>query len=307
MLQRLFNSLRSINWGRVFGYMALFFVLFITFLYLKFPGEAIKNAYLASIHSKYDIRVNVNKLSPYRLTGMKVSNVVVTKKDDPTDVLMKIEKGKVRVHVLPLLTGKVKADFDLYTFGGGLAGQLEYRKPEFAIATNFKNLDIAKVGAGKRLKNIGNVEISGTMDGSTELYFNFLERNKNTGKVRLEYKRLAIANSTILENKVPDIIFNEPTVIQLSMNNRFLKIDEWNLSSNALEVQASGQITLMPRYENSRLNIKMGVKPSEELEDSFGTYLGIAAMNPKFPDQDDKGFYNFTINGTVKKPGFKKR
>ncbi len=108
-------------------------------------------------------------------------------------------------------------------------------------------------------------------------------------------------NSTILGNKLPDIVFKDPAVVQFSLKNRNLTIDEWNLSSDNLDVKASGRITVREKIENSHFNMKFSIKPSEAIEDSFGAFVMV------LPEPDNDGFYNFTFSGTPKNPKFKKR
>lgn len=295
------TQLKTLNLGRVFGYMGLFFCFFFVFLYLTFPYESFKNSIVAKIEGKTSIRIEIGDLSPYRITGIQMQNVVITREDDPTNAIARIEKGRIRIHILPLLTGRLKGDIDLYSFGGGIAGQFIWKGAQFALGANFKNFDITKVGAERQLKRYGEIRLSGKLGGKVELYFNNVDRKQNQGLVRLEYDNLKMINSTILGNKLPDLDFKSPAVVQLSLSNRFLRIDEWNLSSDNLEITASGRVTVRKKLENSRFNLRFAIKPSETFEDAFGAFALL------LPEPDDKGYYNFTFSGTAKNPKFKKR
>ncbi len=301
MVQKLTHLIRNIQWKSVFSYFGLFAIFFFVFLYITFPYDAVKNAVVAQIESKAPVSVQIDKFSPYRMTGFEVQNVMITNDLDKSQVYFQVDKARVRMHILPFLSGKLKADYDLYGMGGGVAGQMILKGSEFAIAANFKGLDIARAGADKQLKQFGEVRINGTMDGKMELYLNSEDKKASQGMVRFEYRNLRMMNSTILQNKLPDILFKDPAVVQFSLKNRNMTIDEWNLSSENLEVKASGRITLREKIENSRFNMKFSVKPSEAIEDSFGAFVMV------LPEPDNDGFYNFTFSGTAKNPKFKKR
>lgn len=301
MFQKLLAQLKILNWGRVITYMGLFFSSFFVFLYLTFPYESLKNSLVAQIEGKTPVRIEIGELSPYRITGVQFRDVVITRDGDTENTIARIEKGRLRIHIIPIFFGRLKGDIDLYSFGGGVAGQFIWKGAQFALGANFKNFDITKVGAERQFKKYGEVRLTGTLGGNIELYVNNADRKLNRGLVRLEYENLKMINTTILGNKLPDLAFKSPAVVQLSLSNRFLRIDEWNLSSDNLEINASGRVTLRKKLQNSRFNIRFGIKPSEALEDAFGSFAML------LPETDDKGYYNFTFSGTANNPKFKKR
>ena len=301
MIQKLVRFLRQVNWGHTLGYLGLFLCFFIVFLYLTFPYDAVKNALVNQIEQSAPVRIEIEKLTPYRVTGLRAQNVRISSAEEPYDLLFRVDSARVRMHLLPLLAFTIRADVDLYSFGGGIAGQVVWKGSQIAMGGNFKDLDLARIGADKQLKKYGEIRITGKLDGNFETYFNNQERTRNRGKIRLEYRNLKIANSTILGNTFPEIVFKDPSVIQLSLTNRFFRIDEWSLTSDNLDIKATGRITLRDQIENSRFNLKFSVKPSEVVEDSFGMFGML------LPEADDEGYYNFTFSGTAKNPKFKKR
>ena len=301
MARNLKTVFKTINWRTTLGYFGLFVIFFFAFLYITFPYGSVKNALIAKMESSAPVHVEIDKLTPYRLTGIKAENVTITSTEDSGNVLVKIDRGRVRIHLLPLLAFKVKADVDLYTFGGGMAGQIVWRGQEVAMAANFRDLDISRIGADRQLKKFGEIRMTGKLGGSVETYINNQEKKRNRGQIRLEYNQLNIANSTILGNKFPEIVFKDPAVVQMSLTNRYLKIDEWSLTSDALDIKASGRVTLREKIENSRFNIKFQFKPSDEIEDSLGMF------GMMLPEPDANGYYNFTFSGTAQNPRFKKQ
>jgi type II secretion system protein N len=303
MFGRLITALRRLNWTQMLGYMSLFWLFFFVFLYLTFPYDAVKNSLIAQVEGLGPVRVDVEKLVPYRLTGVAVRNVTVSKFKKQDEVLVKIDRARIRLHVLPLLTGKIVADWDIYGYGGGIAGQTIYSKKQTAVAANFKGLDMARSGAEQQLRNYGEVGLSGLLDGKVEFFVHSEQKTKNRGLVRLEYHDLKfkVANSSLLSGDVPEIAFNNPAVVQLSMKNQLFTIDEWKMAGDNLEIKASGRVTLRDRVNQSRFNLKFGVKPSEKIDDA----LGMIAM--MLPEPNDEGFYNFSLTGTPASPKFKKQ
>ena len=301
MGQKLTSIFKSINWKRTMSYFGLFVVCFFVFLYLTFPYDAVRDVIIAKVEGKTAVKLQIGELSPYRVLGIQVNDLLVRKNDNTQAIIVRADSGRVRVHFWPLLRGRLVADVDMYTYGGGVAGQVVIQGDQMAVAANWKGLDLAKSGADQQLKNIGEVQISGTMDGFLELFIDNKQESRNQGKIRAEYHGLTVTNPTILGTKLPSIVFNEPAVMQLSLRNKSLAIDEWSLASEELTFNVSGRFTPRNRLERSRLNFNISFKLGEKIEDSLGMY----AM--ALPDPDSKGFYNFTLRGTPQNPRFKKK
>ena len=300
MISKLMGMIRAMNWKRTLGYVALFQIFFIIFLYLTFPYDAVKNALVAQVEQKASLDVKIGKLTPYRLTGLLAKNVLVTEQDNPANVLVNLDKVKLRLHLLPLLIGKVVADYDFYLAGGGLAGQFILKGKEMAVAANFKDFQIERLNPDKQLKKFGEVKIKGVVNGNYQFYVNNESPRDNQGHLALNYNGFRITNTTILGNKVPDIVFQDPVEMEVSLKNRALSIDKWNMTSPDLDIKASGRITPKEDVGRSRLNLKFQIKPSEKLEDAFG------AMAFFLPEPDNDGYYNITLTGTPKAPRVRK-
>lgn len=308
MKLQLAGAFGAINWKRTLQYAGLFWLFFIVFLYLTFPYDGIKNSLVAQIEDKAPLKVEISELKPFRLTGIQFKNVKIASQNDPNKVYFMVDNGRTRVHIMPFLLGilpfvktKIVMDFDLYGFGGGIAGQVVLKGREMAVAANFRDFDLARMGADKQLSQFGQINLLGKSDGSFEWYINEDMPKASKGKVRLEYRGLRLMNSTVYGKPLPDIVFNDPSVIQLSLANKFLNIDEWSLTSKNLDVQAEGKITMRDKFDNSRIGLNFKIKPSEDIEDSLGAFAFF------LPEPDDEGYYKFSVSGTPKSPKFKKR
>ncbi len=298
-MRKLIAWLRGLNWKLTLGYCALFFVLFFVFLYLTFPYNSVRDAIVRQVESLQGaegtsamrMRVEVADVSPFRLTGVRLQGVKLSRPEDPRQVLLNLNEVRIRLRPTQLLRGRLWLDFDVYAYDGGAAGSYCKRGPVTDLALNFVGLRLAKYGTRELVQKFGSMSLDGTLSGQFELHFNPAMRRNNSGGLTLNIDKLKATGITMVGNKLPDMTF-EPGKIVLKMQNQNFQVDEFKLKSDQLEVDLTGRITLADQMKNSRLFLNFRFKPSDELE----TALGMLMMTMKEPD--DEGFYSLSINGT---------
>jgi type II secretion system protein N len=275
----------------VAGYGALFAVLFFIFLYLTFPFNAIRDTIAKQIESRGNLRVIIDDISPFRLTGIRIKGLKLSDAADPTQVYLNLNEVRVRVRPTQLLLGRVWLDFDVYAYDGGAAGSYCKRGPVSDVALNFVGLRLAKYGMREVVRKFGSMDLDGMLSGQFELHYNPAVRRNNSGLLSLSVDKMKASHIVILNNKLPDLVF-EPGKISFKMQNQAFSVDQFNLKSNNLEMTMTGRVTLADIFRNSRVFLNLRLKPSDEMESA----LGIIMMGVKQPDAN--GFYTISLNGT---------
>ena len=197
----------------------------------------------------------------------------------------------MRVRPTQLLLGRVWLDFDVYAYDGGAAGSYCKRGPVSDVALNFVGLRLAKYGMREVVRKFGSMDLDGMLSGQFELHYNPAVRRNNSGLLSLSVDKMKASHIVILNNKLPDLVF-EPGKISFKMQNQAFSVDQFNLKSNNLEMTMTGRVTLADIFRNSRVFLNLRLKPSDEMESA----LGIIMMGVKQPDAN--GFYTISLNGT---------
>ena len=289
-MRKVFGWIKNLKWKNVLGYGALFSVLFLVFLYLTFPYDIIRDAIVRQIESRGSLRANIEDISPFRLTGVRLKGLKLSNAADPTQVYLNLNEIRVRVRPMQLLRGRIWLDFDLYAYDGGAAGSYCKRGPVSDVALNFVGMRLSKYSTRDVIRKFGVGELDGVLSGQFELHYNPAMKRNSTGLLNLNIDKLKIANATILSSKLPDMTF-EPGRIAMKMQNQAFQIEEFALKGNQVEMDLTGRITLGDSFKNTRLFLNFRFKPSDDLESA----LGMLMMGLKEPDAN--GFYTISING----------
>jgi len=293
-MRKLTNMLRNADWKRLLSYAALFFVLFFVFLYLTFPFDTIRDAMVKRIESQGSLNVDIEQISPFRLFGFRIEGFKLANATDPSQVYINLDELRVRLRPSQLLRGRLWFDFDIYAYGGGIAGSYCKRGEVNDLALNFVNLNLNKYGTRDVVRTYGTMDLGGTLSGNLEAHLNKANRRANSGFFNLNLDQLRVANIKILNNELPDLVF-EPGRVAFTLNTQSFKVDQFDLKSPHLEVQLSGRITLAEELKRSRLLLTLKYKLSEDIESA----LGVMALALKEPDSE--GFYRLRLTGPLNK------
>ncbi len=271
----------------------LFAVLFVVFAYLTFPFDAVTNFVVQKIESHGNFRVDIDKLRPFHLSGVKITGLRLRDTKDPRKVYLDLDEARVRIRPTQALRGRIWVDFDLYAYGGGVAGSLCRHKGIYDVAVNFVDIKLNKYRTKEVSRDFGQFDLAGVIGGQMEANIFPQKRRNNRGSLTLDIDQLRIANIDLLGKKFPNLAF-EPSRISLALKQQNLRFDEVSLKGDHVELQADGTITVNQNNPSrSRANLTVKFKPSEEFEDA----LGVIAYALGTPDVD--GFYTKRINKRI--------
>ena len=294
-MRKLLGRLKALNWRQVLLYGGLFSVLFVFFLYLTFPFEIVRDLIVEKFESQGKFEVAIQDISPFRLSGVEIKGLKVSDPEKAGKVYFNLDEVRLRVRPTQLLLGRLWLDFDLYAYGGGMAGSFCSHSGTVDLAANFVNLTLNKYNLRDLVSQYGQFDIDGILNGDFNIHFNRTARQGNSGAVNLSYDKLRLVNVTLIGKTIPNMTF-EPGKISLELKHRNFKINDFNLKGNNLELSAGGQIFINDTNPTkSSLSLNMKMKPSAEVEDAMGL-LAYGLGEP-----DDSGYYQIRLNGPLDK------
>lgn len=295
-MRKLFALLLKINWKRLLLQSAVFFVFFLVFIYWTFPWDTVRANIVSRIESKDFIKIDIEKMKPFRGAGLRLEGVVIKSAKNPEKILANLDEVRVRVRPLKLLGKQLWVDFDAYAYDGGLAGSLCLHQGFFDFAMNFVDLGLDKYNMQRLAQDIGSLHMMGNLSGNAELHFNRAEKRKSNGEVNLNFNNLQMVNLDLVQHKLPDIAF-EPGKLGFELKNQVFRIKDFDLKSNHLELKLTGSMYLNDQdMRASRPRFSLKVKPSEEMIAALEDYYSLLIMKYP-PDRDD--FLEFKIQGQL--------
>jgi len=96
-MRKLFNLIRNAEWKRLMGYGALFSALFLLFLYLTFPFDAVRDTLINKIESQGNLSVKIDEISTFRLSGLQIKGLQLAHADSPTQGWCSLDEARMRL------------------------------------------------------------------------------------------------------------------------------------------------------------------------------------------------------------------
>lgn len=289
----LFGALGRLKLKELGLYLGLFAFVFMSVFYLTFPIETIKSTLLTELEARTGAKVTIDQLKPLRLSGLSARGLKLFKPSDPANAVAEFDLLRFRLRLGPLLRARQVVDFDLEGYGGGLSGVLEARsKQRVALAINFLNLDLNRYNFAKLVEDFGELKLFGKLSGFMNLYFDAQNRRNSKGALDIKLAELRIADATILEKSLPNIVF-EPAAVKMDFNRNAFTISEWTMNGDNLSVNMTGRLTINDtNMMKSRMSFTLKAKPSDAVMDQFPE---LAMMK----EPDAAGWYTVRLNGPL--------
>jgi type II secretion system protein N len=303
---------RSITLGvKIIGYVALFCVTFVFFLYLTFPYEVLKETLAGEISQSSGYTVHIGELTPSFPLGLTAKRVRV---EAPGGAQLNLSSVDASVSVLSLFLAKVAAEAEIHAGKGKLVANVGFgvfdlisgvalpRRLE-VVATAFPVEEAARFGlasaagsdpmVGPILTKIG---IVGNLNAKIDLKLDPRVPTQSSGTADLVLSNavLKLSDPTL---GLPDQTFKHAQA-KARIEDGSLVIDkQTGLVSDELELTAEGKIGLKPQMPASTLDLRIGVKLDKGLKDMFGSIVDAWVGSGT-----GEGRFTLQLRGTVGAP-----
>lgn len=298
------------------GLVALFLFSFFVFLYLSFPYGVLKEAIASQVQLATGMSVRIEQLGPAFPFGFTARDVELSGSGGAKVALKNVSiklsilqflllRLGVSVGVEALDKGYIDLDIGfpllkLVTGNVTLPSAVDLESKAFPLdnLVSYGLKHAAASGAAGPMGGplLGALGFRGNLDGKASLSIDSDAVSQSTGDVRLTFSKAALILSDPSIG-LPDQEF-KTAQIKASMNGGSLKIDPASrFASDELELGIDGKVNVKNSFSASDLDLKLLVKLSGKLNDTFGFLMdGFSGGASK------GGSLNLQIRGTVGSP-----
>lgn len=281
------------NKKKFIGYFFIGFCFFLFLIYQTFPYSIVKENIALEIQNEFNkrkipLKITINSLKPYWLTGIELSDLEISNKFDSKETLV-LDTVTIKMSLLSLIIGNVTFGINVYQERGTLfssvslplfsvtSGNMVLRKANFQF-NNFPldNIFNQLLGVVKSLENpelalilpiISKTTIGGKLNGVIEYY------DKGAAKINLNL----VKGYLNIENETLNIPIQEFSKAHLNLNwngKRILVAKDSGLEAQNIKLGADGFIDT-PVEPNGpwQLNLSLNIVMTGKIEKDFGFLL----------------------------------
>ncbi len=282
------------------GYVLFAAIVCGAFLYFFFPSEAVRQ-YLEGSASRLDLGLvlRVGRVQPALPLGLKLENTDVSLKETPGISLFKANSFVVLPSLRALTLRRPAFGFDCKAYGGNIEGVIALKT--FNLDGPFQSdVEISGVQLGQHefLKQWLKRDLSGAMSGNVT--YSGSRDNLIGGSGRGNF---SIANGSLKLSQpflgMESVDFQRVDV-QMVLEKQRISVERCDFAGKQMEGNMSGSILLNSNLADSRLNLKVAVKPLSDFPgDKGGGLLDVVKL---LGQSFSKGTYKITIRGTFAQP-----
>ena len=243
-----------------FGYALAGILMLLVFLYLRFPGDAVKNYLKASVAARQPgILFVLDSIGPTVPPGIALENLTIGLRDRP-EAALHVNRLAFSPGWLSAVQGKAAVVATASLYGGEIKGHGELAKPfsrrgPFTAIVRFEGLRLEKC---LLLQDFFSRQISGTLRGS-------FTANGDAGPLKNVSGKLdaVLANGSyqLLENFAGfDKIAFSRIDLKMEIKGGALKISNITVNGDKIRIALKGNILLAGDLQESRLDLTGSVE-----------------------------------------------
>ncbi len=264
---------------RFVGYPLFFMFWFVTFVYVTFPYDRLKEAIVAAIEAPRrtpggssqpsNMQVSIGSVRPTFFPGISARDVALTflpTKTGERSVTMRMQRVAAHVGLFALAGGNVSADIDIDGMGGRIEAHVDsaMRGARPGLRDLRVSLEHVRVGEIAPLVSMVGLPLSGSLDGTVELHVPDGQVEQSTGATHVTIDDLRIGDGHA-QYQIPR--FGGITIEQIragrldgaiTIREGRATIDRFTARSPEFTFQMDGRVDLQPVFGESVMN--MGVR-----------------------------------------------
>jgi type II secretion system protein N len=238
-----------------FGYLLVGALILLFFLYLRFPGDAVKSYLKAASGARYPAMLFViDSVEPVIPPGIEIKNITAGLRERP-EATLHTDSLKFFPLWLSILQGKAALKTSIVLYGGELSGSGGFARPfslegPFSATARFEGIRLEKC---LMLHDFMTRQVSGTLKGA-------FAASGVAGPLKDVVVKLdvTVANGSyqLLENLAgfDKINFNRID-LKMELKSGVLKISNITVNGDKLRITLKGNILLADDLQESRMDL----------------------------------------------------
>jgi type II secretion system protein N len=290
---------------RYIGYVTLFCLCYVIFLYWVFPYDALKDRILGDVEGQLGegLQVTAEHLEPYWFSGVEIKNLTIEGPGEQGVVeLVKFKTVRARASLVPLIFGSVRVKFALDVGKGEISGFAKMGEDVISLSLGIDSLDLS---AFPFISERTGLKLASKIDGDVEMELNRQQPERSTGSMQFTFNNLSIAASTLkvkeIALEVPDLLIakGRQSQIKLKFSKGTAAFENFKLADGDLLLNLTGKMFLSRKISNYRLNLRGNFSVSPKLGEALPFLFMVDSQ--KQPD----GTYPLIITGRLTAPSIK--
>ncbi|MDA8126954.1 MAG: type II secretion system protein GspN [Deltaproteobacteria bacterium] len=264
----------------VAGYLLAALIMLPILLYLRFPGEAVRDYIKASVAARFPQSLpSLGAVRPSFLPGLAIENVTVGFRGRP-EAALHADGLTVRPEALALLRGRFALLLTAEGYGGRAQGRIDYTRlfsftGPYKAQVDFRDVRVEKCGW---LTDALSRRITGTLKGTVAL--TGAPQTAETGTGNLDFT-LTGGSYPLLENLLGFEKLDFAKVEgKTSYRNGALRITQLILTGETLRLSLKGNILLAELTRDSRLDLTGTVEIPAQNNKRVAIAIGGTLGNP---------------------------
>ena len=291
---------------RILVYPAFLIFSFILFVLILFPFDSVRLRSQAELEKALGgaYEVKISSMSPAPLVGVWFKGVSLTPRKVPDAIPFKIKKAKVKMALIPLISGTVEIDFEIIAEKGTAKGAFSKKRGLYDVKLKMDKLDLGLLSA-LASRSGGGLNFSGMINGNVVLAIDTEDPLNNQGKVNLQFPELVLGEMSTADGsfKIPSMKLAQagvaPATLDTSMSKGNIDLTRLKFEGGDLEISSDGKVYGAKKWDNYRFNLKGGFKVKKEISDQ----VPLLALVDRQKQAD--GTLPFTITGRITCPNIR--
>lgn len=277
----------------------LFLLSFRIGLQVHFPMKTLQDKLIWELQNSSNWSVDIQSIDIHSLMSLQANSVSIVQRENKNkeyEEFLFIEELQLSPSLLSLLSGTPSTSLSTSLLNGEIDANVTQTKPQrISSKINGSNLDLSFLP----LKGTDwQANLAGLANFSIDLDHHLTELNEGFGSLSLQVDDFQIDDLEVAGFPLIPLQFSE-SIIELERDGNKLNFKNGRLIGEQIEAEITGFIRLSKRLERSRLQLKIFVKFSSELELMVKAFL-------KDARQDD-GSYLINITGMIMQPNFQQK
>ncbi len=267
-------------------------LLFILFLYIGFPYDTLKRRIIEELEVKTPFLYEIEEVRPYLLSGLTFKNVLIYASVGSERVkVLGVERFRVTVSLLPLLWKKTSLRLSGKVLGGTVEGGISKRGGQGELTLLERDVKLQKIHI---LRDVLGVEMAGILNGKTIFTLGGGGISKQSGTAEF-----TIGEAMLSRLPLPGIAPLRVGRIQgsIELKQGTIIINDLDFTGGDLNGKVLGNILLNTHFYQSRLDLRITIKPSAEFVTRYRAILSLLGRQGQTEE-----LYAFSLRGTLLQP-----
>lgn len=267
-------------------------LFFILFLYLGFPYESLRRRIIGELEAKTPFVYEIEKVLPHPLLGLSFKNAVISSIIGTKKVkVLEMERLRVAISLIQLLRGRTSLRLWGDTLGGTVEGRLSRSGGQTKLTLLGREMNLRKIQV---LRDVVGVEMVGILRGKTTLTLGEGDISRQSGTAEF-----TVSEGKFSKLPLPGLAPLGVGLIQgsLEMKGGNVIVKRFAFSGGDFNGEVLGNILLDARLSQSRLNLRITIKPSAQFDPKHRVLLSLIGRREK-----TEGSYGFSLRGTLGNP-----